>query len=177
MLISKPRTCYCSVWECLLINKTNSVHTTQCLITRLDMPHTIRHETHFHLHNNCNLDFQNVIIGYWSHSMGFSRYCDGCLCRLNASVLLSRRKTNPHSHMPPVPANCKCWGAECWCMHILSNTAVKLPVKRPEEHCSQALTTSLPDQNELTLTQPLIKKVIWGEFSVISQILEVHSPY
>lgn len=43
-------------------------------------------------------------------------------------------------------------------MHILSHTAVKLPVKRPEEHCSPALTASLLHQNELTLTPPRVKK-------------------
>lgn len=47
-----------------------------------------------------------------------------------------------------------CWAAErhthspgpsqsqvlkCWCMHILSHTAVKLPVRRPEERCALKL--------------------------------------
>lgn len=65
---------------------------------------------------------------------------------------------------PPTPANCKCWSVECWCMHILSHTAVKLQVKRPEEHHSDALDASLPRQSELTLTPPLIKKIMWGRY-------------
>lgn len=48
-------------------------------------------------------------------------------------------------------------------MHILSHTAVKLPVKRPGEHCSQALAASLPRHNKLTLMSPLIKRKSFKE--------------
>ena len=90
---------------------------------------------------------------------------DASLWRLNASVLLSCTKTAPTlAHSPPAPANCKCWSVECWCMRILSHTAVKLQVKRPEEHHSDALVASLPRQSELTLTPPLIKKIMRGSY-------------
>lgn len=97
--------------------------------------------------SNCNLDFSTLNISYHSHLEGLKCYSDGSLCRFNANVLLSCRKTHArthtHLHIPPVLANCKCWGVECWCMHILSHTAVKLPLKRSEEHYSQALAATL----------------------------------
>lgn len=113
--------------------------------------------------SNCNPDFSTPAISCQSHRKGLKCYSDGSLCRFNANVLLSCRDTHAHSHIPPVPANCKCWGVECWCMHIRSHTAVKLPVKRPEEHCSQALAAALPHQSELTLMPPRILKKSFKE--------------
>lgn len=117
----------------------------------------MRHETC--MINTKIVIFIEILIGQsfkWTE-IYFWRLLVQIKCQCSAE-LQENRHSHTKSRIPPVAANCVCWGAECWCMHILSHTAVKLPVKRPEVQCSQALVASLAHQNALTRKSPLIKK-------------------
>lgn len=116
--------------------------------------------------SNCNLDFSTLNISYHSHLEGLKCYSDGSLCRFNANVLLSCRKTHArtHTHTYTFPQSSPIASVEVLSVDVCISSHIQQLNYHWRGLKSATLRLLLPHfiftlhQNELTLTPPRIKK-------------------